>query len=106
MHKILITFSDSFRNYEFEYYWKWSTIGPEPSFCNQTHKNEISDITLSEDSKLVYTVSRDTFFKMFNVVELKQERSVSLSRTALSRILLLEDGNTAIIGCWDSKMLV
>lgn len=97
---------DSFRNYEFEYYWKWSTIGPEPSFCNQTHKNEILDITLSENSKLVYTVSRDTFFKMFNVVELKQERSVSLSRTALSRILLLEDGNTVIIGCWDSKILV
>lgn len=91
-------------NYHIEHYWKWDIIQSEASFCFQSHKEEITDIAVSHDSSIMFSVSRDGLFKMFDIIDFKQERSLSFSRTALTSIILLEDNDTAIIGCWDSSM--
>ena len=104
-HRIRSHYSDHFKSHDFEYYWKWSDLSAEPSITISTHKDEVTDLKITEDTKTMFSVGRDSLLKMFNFLDGKQERSVSLSRTALSRIVLLEDGNTAIVGS-DCSMLV
>lgn len=92
------------KKYEFSYQWDWDTRVLQPSFCDQSHKASVTDVAISKDSSTVFSVGKDTLFKMHNVTSLRQERSISLSGMILSSIMILEDGNTALAGCWDSSM--
>lgn len=96
--------ADTLRDYEFSYEWDWDSRLFQCYPCFQSHKSGVTDVAISKDSTIAYSVGKDTFFKMHNVDNYRQERSVTLSRMALSAVILLEDEITALIGCWDSSM--
>lgn len=85
-------------------YWDWNEIISKPTFSYQTHKAEITDLAFSNDSSYFYSIAQDGFFKRSCMSDYKQELNVSISRTALTSLILLEDDKTAIIGCSNHKM--
>lgn len=84
--------------------WSKDIINLKPSLCCQSHKGSVTDVAISNDRTTVFSVGKDTFLKMHNINNFKQERSVALSSMTLSCILLLDDNKTLIVGSWDSNM--
>ncbi|XP_065203348.1 protein FAN-like [Planococcus citri] len=95
---------DTIKKYEFNYQWNSKEF--QSNYCSTTHRSPVSSVAISKDSSTVFSVGKDALFKMHNVSTLSQERSISLTGMILSSVYLLDDGITALIGCWDSTILV
>ncbi|KAK7576021.1 hypothetical protein V9T40_012307 [Parthenolecanium corni] len=85
-------------------YWNWNKVSTTPISTYQTHKAEITGLAFSSDSLYFYSIAEDGFFKKCCMSGYKQELNVSISRTALTSFILLEDNKTAIIGCANHKI--
>ncbi|XP_001651497.2 protein FAN isoform X1 [Aedes aegypti] len=70
-----------------------------------SHKDEITSMLLDEESKHIFTTSKDGTFKCYSLHERRQIRSVQISDMPLSAIRLT-NGKSAILGCWDNSITI
>lgn len=67
------------------------------------HKTDVSDIIISDNSDMIYTVGQDSFLKMFSIARQKQLRNTNVNKL-LASCLTLPDKNTILMGCFDDDM--
>ncbi|XP_029730273.2 protein FAN [Aedes albopictus] len=70
-----------------------------------SHKDEITSMLLDEETKHIFTTSKDGTFKCYSLLERRQIRSVQISDMPLSAIRLT-NGKSAILGCWDNSIII
>ncbi|CAL1532355.1 unnamed protein product [Lymnaea stagnalis] len=68
------------------------------------HKDAVSEVCMSPDGLSTFSVSQDSFLKMYSLEEQRQLRSVNMSQMALSSCEVMEDNKTIVVGCWDNKV--
>ncbi|CAG5129217.1 unnamed protein product, partial [Candidula unifasciata] len=67
------------------------------------HKDAVTEVRLSPDGRSVFSVSKDSFLKMYSLEDQVQLRSVNMSLMALSSCEVIEE-KTIVVGCWDNKV--
>uniref|UniRef100_A0A2C9KF32 BEACH domain-containing protein n=1 Tax=Biomphalaria glabrata TaxID=6526 RepID=A0A2C9KF32_BIOGL len=68
------------------------------------HKDAVAEVRLSPDGLSIFSVSQDSFLKMYSLEDQRQLRSVNMSLMALSSCEVMEDNKTIVVGCWDNKV--
>ncbi|XP_071176660.1 protein FAN-like [Mytilus edulis] len=68
------------------------------------HKDSVTDLCLARDGRNIFSVSQDSFLKMYSLEEQRQLRSVNVSSMALSSCQLLPDNLTIVVGSWDNNV--
>ncbi|KAH9489754.1 hypothetical protein Btru_036661 [Bulinus truncatus] len=68
------------------------------------HKDAVTEVRMSPDGLSVFSVSQDSFLKMYSLEDQRQLRSVNMSLMALSSCEVMEDNKTIVVGCWDNKV--
>lgn len=68
------------------------------------HKDSVTEICMSRDGRNIFSVSKDSFLKMYSLEEQRQLRSVNVSSMALSSCQLLPDNLTIVVGSWDNNV--
>jgi len=68
------------------------------------HKDSVTEVRISPDGLSTFSVSQDSFLKMYSLEEQRQLRSVNMSLMALSSCEVLEDNKTIVVGSWDNKV--
>ncbi|XP_059177042.1 protein FAN-like [Physella acuta] len=68
------------------------------------HKDAVTEVRMSPDGLSTFSVSQDSFLKMYSLEDQRQLRSVNMSAMALSSCEVMEDNKTIVVGCWDNKV--
>ncbi|XP_012940404.1 protein FAN [Aplysia californica] len=68
------------------------------------HKDAVTEVRMSPDGLSTFSVSQDSFLKMYSLEEQRQLRSVNMSLMALSSCEVMEDNKTIVVGSWDNKV--
>jgi WD40 repeat protein len=68
------------------------------------HKEAVTSVVLSSDTRLIASVGRDAVLKIHNTVSATRERSFTLSTLPLSSVIILPNTNTVIAASWDSTL--
>ncbi|XP_076336883.1 protein FAN-like isoform X2 [Tachypleus tridentatus] len=82
--------------------WSSSMSSLELIAEHKLHKDAVTAVCISKDSKSVFSVSLDSLLKMYSLEEKRQLRSINISHMALSSCYLMEDGKTIVVGSWDN----
>ncbi|XP_033626549.1 protein FAN-like [Asterias rubens] len=76
----------------------------QQSFQHRLHKDTVKAVQVSNDGKLVFSVSQDTNLKLYSTEEQQQRRSISISSMPLSSLCAMPDGKTVLVGSWDNSL--
>lgn len=68
------------------------------------HKDAVTEVRMSPDGLSTFSVSQDSFLKLYSLEEQRQLRSVNMSYMALSSCEVMQDNKTIVVGCWDNKV--
>ncbi|KAK3745479.1 hypothetical protein RRG08_018697, partial [Elysia crispata] len=68
------------------------------------HKDAVTEVRMSPDGLSTFSVSQDSFLKLYSLEEQRQLRSVNMSLMALSSCEVMQDNKTIVVGCWDNKV--
>uniref|UniRef100_A0A6B2KXN1 BEACH domain-containing protein n=1 Tax=Arcella intermedia TaxID=1963864 RepID=A0A6B2KXN1_9EUKA len=83
----------------------WSRINTlKLTSAFKPHRSKVSGISLSQDGKIIYSVSHDSSLKLYDISNNRQLRSTKISNLALSSLSLSKIEKMAFVGSWDNNI--
>ncbi|XP_022082216.1 protein FAN-like isoform X2 [Acanthaster planci] len=76
----------------------------QPSCQHKLHKDTVKDVQVSDNGKMVFSVSLDTSLKLYSTEDQRQRRSINISSMPLSSLSAMPDGKTVLVGSWDNSL--